>query len=115
MVPAFPAEPDIHLRPRAPGSCRRRLSVCSLPVPKQFVESLKSLHSLAQSPPCRTRHPFAASSSGELSPKIECVFAASPETIRREPQEFALSRSVPYLQDQTSICGLELRGAVAED
>jgi hypothetical protein len=28
----------------------------------------------------RTGHPFAVSSSAELSPKIECVFSASLET-----------------------------------
>src|ERR1019366_1133787 len=31
----LPAGPDIHLLPQAPKSCRRRLSLCSLPVPKQ--------------------------------------------------------------------------------
>ena len=36
------AEPDIHLLPQAPKSYRRRLSLCSLPVPKQFEESLRS-------------------------------------------------------------------------
>ena len=36
------AEPDIHLLPQAPKSRRRRLSLCSLPVPKQFEESLGS-------------------------------------------------------------------------
>lgn len=36
------AEPDIHLRSRAAKSCHRRLSLCSLPVPKQLVESLGS-------------------------------------------------------------------------
>jgi hypothetical protein len=43
------AEPDIHLLSQAPRSRHRRLSLCSLPVPKQFVESLESLHSVAQS------------------------------------------------------------------
>jgi hypothetical protein len=50
VVPAFPAEPDIYLRSRAAMSRHRRLSLCSLPVPKQFVESLRSLISIAQSP-----------------------------------------------------------------
>lgn len=36
---------------------------------------------------CRTGHPFAASGSREPSQKIEFVFSASPETIRREPRE----------------------------
>src|ERR1700751_6171791 len=36
----------------------------------------------------RTGHPFAASSSEELSQKIEFVSSASPETMRSEPQEF---------------------------
>jgi hypothetical protein len=35
----------------------------------------------------RTGHPFAASGSEEPSQKIEFVFSASPETIRREPRE----------------------------
>jgi hypothetical protein len=38
----FRAEPDIHLLPQAPKSRRRRLSLCSLPVPKQTEESLGS-------------------------------------------------------------------------
>jgi len=37
---------------------------------------------------CRTGHPFAVSSSEEPSQKIEFVFSASPETMRREPREF---------------------------
>ena len=48
------AEPDIHLLSRTPKSRHRRLSLCSLPVPKQFVESLESLISFAQSAKCRT-------------------------------------------------------------
>ncbi|RZU38878.1 hypothetical protein BDD14_0176 [Edaphobacter modestus] len=35
----------------------------------------------------RTRHPFAVSGSEEPSQRIEFVFSASPETIRREPRE----------------------------
>jgi hypothetical protein len=48
------AEPDIDLLSQTPKSRHRRLSVCSLPVPKQFVESLGSLISFAQSAKCRT-------------------------------------------------------------
>ena len=48
------AEPDIHLLSRAPKSHHRRLSLCSLPVPKQFVESLGRMISFAQSATCRT-------------------------------------------------------------
>ena len=47
----------------------------------------------------RTRHPFAVSDSEEPSQKIEFVFSASPETIRREPREFDLLRSVGKMQD----------------
>jgi hypothetical protein len=47
----------------------------------------------------RTRHPIAVSDSEELSQKIEFVFSASPETIRREPREFDLLRSVGNRQD----------------
>jgi hypothetical protein len=53
----------------------------------------------------RTRHPFAASSSEEPSQKIEFVFSASPETIRREPPECNLLRSVGNLQD-LAVCAL---------
>src|ERR1035438_6124029 len=49
MVPAL-AEPDIHLLSKAPMSPHRRLSLCSLPVPKQLEASLRSLISFAQSP-----------------------------------------------------------------
>jgi len=43
------AEPDIHLLSRALMGRHRRLSLCSLPVPKQFEESLGRLISFAQS------------------------------------------------------------------
>ena len=43
------AEPDIHLQSETPKSPHRRLSWCSLPVPKQYEESLQSLYSFAQS------------------------------------------------------------------
>src|SRR5256884_854496 len=42
----------------------------------------------------RTGHPFTVSGPCGPSRKIECVFSASPETIRREPREFDLRRSV---------------------
>jgi hypothetical protein len=47
----------------------------------------------------RTGHPFAVSGSREPSQKIELVFSASPKTIRREPQERKLRRSVGNRQD----------------
>jgi len=49
VVPAL-AEPDIHLLSKTPKSPHRRLSLCSLPVPKQFEESLWSLISFTQPP-----------------------------------------------------------------
>jgi hypothetical protein len=42
MVPAL-AEPDTRQLLQAPKSGRRRLSLCSLPVPKQFEGNLWSL------------------------------------------------------------------------
>jgi hypothetical protein len=42
----------------------------------------------------RTGHPFVVSGPCGPSQKIECVFSASPETIRREPWEFDVRRSV---------------------
>src|SRR5216683_3016886 len=51
----------------------------------------------------RTRHPFAVSGSEEPSPKIEFVFSASPETIRREPREGNLLRSVGNMQGPGSL------------
>jgi hypothetical protein len=53
----------------------------------------------------RTGHPFAVSGPGGPSQKIECVFSASPETIRREPREFDLRRSVGKRQD-LAVCAL---------
>jgi hypothetical protein len=53
VVPAF-AEPDIHSLSQVPKDRHRRLSVCSLPVLKQFGESLGSLTSVAQSANGRT-------------------------------------------------------------
>src|SRR5207237_7799715 len=56
VVPAF-AEPDIHSLSRALAGRHRRLSLCSLPVPKQFGGSLRRLLSIAQSATCRTWQP----------------------------------------------------------
>jgi len=53
----------------------------------------------------RTGHPFAVSGPEGPSQKIECVFSASPETIRREPREFDLRRSVGNRQD-LAVCAL---------
>src|SRR6266436_619236 len=63
--------------------------------------SLRATVCLSASVPAlgRTRHPFAVSGSEEPSPKIEFVFSASPETIRREPREGDLLRSVGNRQD----------------
>ena len=47
----------------------------------------------------RTRHLFAVSGPVGPSQKIEFVFSASPETIRREPRECDLLRSVGQLRD----------------
>jgi len=47
----------------------------------------------------RTRHLFTVSGPVGPSQKIEFVFTASPETIRREPRECDLLRSVGHLQD----------------
>jgi hypothetical protein len=44
----------------------------------------------------RTRHPFAVSGSEKPSQKIEFVFSASPETIRREPR-----RMISFAQSAT--------------
>src|SRR6266702_275949 len=48
------AEPDIHLLSQTPKSLHRRWSLCSLPVPKQFVENLGRVISFAQSAIGRT-------------------------------------------------------------
>src|SRR5439155_20074456 len=55
----------------------------------------------------RSRHPFAVSDSEEPSQKIEFVFSASPETIRREPREFDLLHSVGNMQD-LAVCAFYL-------
>ena len=68
---------------------------------QQFQDVLRATVCLSASVPAlgRTRHPFAVSGSEEPSPKIEFVFSASPETIRREPREGNLLRSVGNMQD----------------
>ncbi len=68
---------------------------------QQFQDVLRATVCLSASVPAlgRTRHPFAVSGSEEPSPKIEFVFSASPETIRREPREGDLLRSVGNMQD----------------
>src|SRR6202022_3112445 len=53
----------------------------------------------------RTGHPFTVSGPEGRSQKIEWVYSASPETIRREPRECDLHRSVGNRQaaDNTSL------------
>jgi hypothetical protein len=58
--------------------------------------------------PCRTGHPFAVSGSEEPSQKIEFVFSASPETIRREPSEFVFLRSVANRRDLAACASMIL-------
>jgi hypothetical protein len=68
---------------------------------QQFQDVLRATVCLSASVPAlgRTRHPFAVSGLEGPSPKIEFVFSASPETIRREPRECDLLRSVGNMQD----------------
>src|SRR5271168_2164568 len=68
---------------------------------QQFQDVLRATVCLSASVPAlgRTRHPFAVSGLEGPSPKIEFVFSASPETIRRETRECDLLRSVGNLQD----------------
>ena len=68
---------------------------------QQFQDVLRATVCLSASVPAlgRTRHPFAVSGLEGPSPKIEFVFSASPETIRREPREGDLLRSVGNMQD----------------
>src|SRR5271167_2783653 len=68
---------------------------------QQFQDVLRATVCLSASVPAlgRTRHPFAVSGLEGPSPKIEFVFSASPETIRREPREGNLLRSVGNMQD----------------
>ena len=61
---------------RAPKTVIAGLAACSLCL-SAMVPALR-----------RTGHPFPVSGPRGPSPKIECVFAASPETIRREPREW---------------------------
>ena len=67
----------------------------------QLFQVLRATVCLSASVPAlgRTRHPFAVSGLEGPSPKIEFVFSASPETIRREPREGDLLRSVGNMQD----------------
>ena len=65
-----------------------------------FLLALKDRYSGGGSCLRRTGHPFAVSGPEGPSQKIEWVHSASPETIRREPREFALRRSVGNQQDR---------------
>jgi Tol biopolymer transport system component len=69
--------------------------------PRAQPEVLRVTVCLSASVPAlgRTRHPFAVSGLEGPSQKIEFVFSASPETIRREPREGSLLRSVGNMQD----------------
>jgi hypothetical protein len=68
-----PAGPDIHLLSKTPRNPHRRLSLCSLPVPKQFGESLGSLISFAQSANGGTWQP-AHRNNPDVSPFLEKPF-----------------------------------------
>ena len=72
---------DIHLLSQTPKSRHRRLSLCSLPVPKQFVESLGSFISFARSAKCRTWQ-SAHGSSCMFSGSLQA--AAVPAFFRRD-------------------------------
>jgi hypothetical protein len=84
---------------------------------QQFQDVPRARVCLSASVPAlgRTRHPFAVSGSVEPSQKIEFVFSASPETIRREPREDYLLRSVGYRQDLAvcAFCFILLISAVS--
>jgi hypothetical protein len=71
----IPAEPDIHLLPQAAKSRRRRLSLCSLPVPKQSEESLGS----CLRRPAGHMRDLAACASGDpdVFPSREGFYAAA--------------------------------------
>ena len=70
------AEPDIHLLSKTPKSPHRRLSLCSLPVPKQFRESFRSLISFAQSANGGTWQP-AHRNNPDVFPFLGRVFHAA--------------------------------------
>ncbi|MDT7817420.1 MAG: hypothetical protein QOJ42_7336, partial [Acidobacteriaceae bacterium] len=80
------AEPDIHLLSRTLKGRHRRLSVCSLPVPKQFVESLGSLICFAQSAIGRTWQSALGSS---------CLLSGSLQAAAVLRSSAGISLSVP--------------------
>ena len=90
-----PCKSFVKLRHGCPGHAQESVQVNS---PRMFhtqkYASRQSVPALG-----RTRHPFAVSGLEGPSQKIEFVFSASPETIRREPREGDLLRSVGNRQD----------------
>src|SRR5436190_10358969 len=76
------------------GCGTAQLAFCLSAVVPAFAEP--DIHSLS-----RARRP---------SQKIECVFSASPETVRREPREFHLRCSVGQWRD-LAVCALYDPGA----
>src|SRR6266436_3583144 len=98
------AEPDIHV-----VICQVKARVFRARsgerANQQFQDVLRATVCLSASVPAlgRTRHPFAVSGLEGPSQKIEFVFSASPETIRREPRECDLLRSVGKMQEPGSL------------
>jgi hypothetical protein len=121
----FPADPELKLQsPQIPGYVR----IGDIHVSQSQEKSARYLRRARESAhlnpirmlssaivplggwfmPCRTGHPFAVSGSQEPSQKIEFVFSASPETIRREPRELELLRSVAHRQDLAACASMIL-------
>jgi len=80
---------------RCPGRARESAPRSNQDVPLRIC-GLSAVGSCPKAEPYIHLRPWAPK---EPSPKIEFVFSASPETIRGEPPEFDLLRTVAYLQD----------------
>ena len=85
-----------HLRTEneQPSTLRLRRSVFSWHIEKRWSGGGSCLR--------RTGHPFAVSGPAGRSQRIEWVYSASPETIRREPREFDHGRSAGDQQDKVT-------------
>jgi hypothetical protein len=90
-----PCKSFVKLRHGCPGHARESVQVNS---PRMFhTQEYASRHRFLRS--AEPDIHLLSRTPKKSSQKIECVFSASPETIRREPREFDLFRSVGKMQD----------------
>ncbi len=108
------AEPDIHSLSRAPKGLHRRLSLCSLPVPKQSEGSLWSLIFVAQSANLRDLAACALCNPVVLSerPKPPCCGLPKSKLRFSRTRTVLIGRKVAKPWIESDRLGLEVKGTI---